>query len=436
MATQNKRRCESVEKEEQFRLACAVSLGGMLELYDFLIYAMMASYIADSFFPSGDQTTSMLGTFATFAVGYLSRPLGGFFFGHLGDRYGRKKTFTLTIGVMGATTVLIGCIPAYSSIGILAPALLVLLRLLQGFSLGGEVPGAITYLSESSSQRSGLLLSILFMSLMLGVSFATFVHGLLTLFLPPESMAEWGWRIAFWIGGLLGGLSFYIRRRFDESGLFKALDKIRQRKLVPLRELLNNHLRGFICGLGIVAVFGSIVTLLGVYMPSYLSSLHGFSRADVAWHSSLAYIMLAPACLPLGLISDRYSHKLVLFVCILVVIVVSLPYFSYINTESAELSKIMLVSACLSALVSGLLPAMLVRLFPTEIRYTGVASTYNIGIALFGGLAPVSATFLIRYSDVSMGPALYLIMICLFALLILFIRWPDYSIEMAEGDRQ
>ena len=140
---------------EQYKLALAVSMGGMLELYDFLIYALMASYLADNFFPASDQVTSLLVTFATFAVGYLSRPLGGLFFGHLGDRLGRKKTFTLTISLMALTTALMGCLPTYHQVGILAPILLVLCRLFQGFSLGGELPGAITYLGESATTTTG-----------------------------------------------------------------------------------------------------------------------------------------------------------------------------------------------------------------------------------------------------------------------------------------
>lgn len=435
MTQQNIRHCTNVP-EEQYRLAFAISLGGMLELYDFMVYAMMASYIAECFFPSSDPMTSLLGTFATFAVGYLSRPLGGIFFGHLGDRHGRKSTFTLTIFIMALTTALIGCIPTYNSIGIFAPVLLVLLRLFQGFSLGGELPGAMTYMSETTPGRSGLVIGILFMSLMLGLSLATFVHGLLTLFLPLDVMTEWGWRVPFWIGGLLGGLSFYIRRRFDESGLFTALNQVRQRQAVPFLALVRNHLRGFVCGFCIIAMCGAAVTVLGVYMPGYLVTLHGFASDEVAWQASLAYIMSAPICLLMGLANDRYSHKLLLLFSIVLIAGISLPYYQYISSEGAELSKIMMVAAILSAFVTGVLPPMLVRLFPTEVRYTGVATAYNLGITLFGGLAPVSSTLLIKWLGVTTGPAMYLVIISLFSLLIVFVAWPDYSMETDRGKSQ
>ncbi|AMO57434.1 MFS transporter [Endozoicomonas montiporae] len=434
MSQQHARRCVNVP-EEQFRLAFAISLGGMLEMYDFMVYAMMASYIAESFFPSSDPMTSLLGTFATFAVGYLSRPLGGFFFGHLGDRYGRKSTFTLTISIMALTTALIGCMPTYDSIGILAPALLVLLRLFQGFSLGGELPGAMTYVSETTPGRSGLVIGILFMSFTLGFSLATFVHGLLTLILSPEAMSGWGWRVPFWVGGLLGGLSYYIRLRFDESGLFMALNLVRQRQMIPMLELVRKHRRGFFCGFGIAAVCGSAVTLLGAYMPGYLTTLHGFSRAEVAWHSSLAYIMFAPLCLLMGLVTDRCSHKKLLFCSIVLIAGVCLPYYQYVSSHEAELSRIMMVAAILSSFVIGTLPPMLVRLFPSEVRYTGVATSYNLGMALFGGLAPVSITPLIKAYGLALGPALYLIIISLVTLLILFITWPDYSATMVGEDQ-
>ena len=435
MTLQKMRHCTNIP-EEQYRLAFAISLGGMLELYDFMVYAMMASYIAERFFPSSDSMTSLLGTFATFAVGYLSRPLGGIFFGHLGDRYGRKNTFTLTIFIMALTTALIGCIPAYNSIGMLAPVLLVLLRLFQGFSLGGELPGAMTYMSETTPGRSGLVIGILFMSLMLGLSLAAFVHGLLTLFLPLDVMTQWGWRVPFWIGGLLGGLSFYIRRRFYESGLFMALDLVRQRQTTPLLDLVRNHRRGFVCGFCIIAMFGSATALLSIYMPGYLVTLHGFSSDQVAWQASLSYIMSAPICLLMGLANDRYSHKLLLLLCAVLLVGISLPLYHYISSDGAELSKIMMVAAVLTAFITGLLPPMLVRLFPTEVRYTGVATTYNLGVTLFGGLAPVSSTLLIKWFGITTGPAMYLIVIPIFSLLIVFVAWPDYSMATDNVNRQ
>ncbi|WP_051785710.1 MFS transporter [Endozoicomonas numazuensis] len=414
---------------EQYKLALAVSMGGMLELYDFLIYALMASYLADNFFPASDNVTSLLVTFAAFAVGYLSRPLGGLFFGHLGDRLGRKRTFTLTISLMALTTALIGCLPTYHEVGIVAPILLILCRIFQGFSLGGELPGAITYLGESAPQRQGLMIGILFMALMVGISLGTFVHGLLNQSLGSEVMASWGWRIPFWIGGLLGLLSYQIRKRFEESGFFMALDQVRQRSSIPLLVLLKQHRKGLLCGFLLMALCGSTVTVFGVYMPSYLSILLGLPKGEVAWHTAVAFLILAPFSLLAGLCTDLINRKLLAACLALAVIFLAIPAFQYFMGDDIHIRRMMVICGLFAAIASGLLPPMIIRLFPTEVRYTGVATTYNFGFALFGGLAPFSSTLLVQLTGTNMGPAFYVSAIGVLGLMALFIAWPDYPMR-------
>ncbi|MGI9276499.1 MAG: MFS transporter [Endozoicomonas sp.] len=427
MPKQDGQRCITASSR-QYRLALAVSMGGMLELYDFLIYALMASYIAENFFPAGDAMTSLLGTFAAFAVGYLSRPLGGLVFGHLGDRYGRKRTFTLTIFLMALTTALMGCLPTYSSIGISAPVMLVLLRLCQGFSLGGELPGAITYLSESVPRNEGVVVGILFMALMVGISLGTFVHGAMTLVLDQQTMTEWGWRVPFWLGGLLGMVSYQIRRRFDESGLFLALNQVRQRSRIPLLVLFRDYRRGLLCGFLMMALCGATVTVYGVYMPSYLSTLLGFSRSDVAWHTALAFLMLSPLCLLAGVLCDQVNRKLLLGFMVLMVFCLSIPAFRYFVSEAAEIHLILLICSLFAALASGLLPPMLINCFPTEIRYTGIATAYNFGFALFGGLAPFISTLLVKLTGTVSGPAIYLMLVAVISVPALLLRWPEHHL--------
>ncbi|WP_062269059.1 MFS transporter [Endozoicomonas arenosclerae] len=417
---------------EQYKLALAVSMGGMLELYDFLIYALMASYIADHFFPASDQVTSLLGTFAAFAVGYLTRPLGGLFFGHLGDRLGRKKTFTLTIFLMALTTALMGCLPTYQEVGVLAPLLLVTLRLVQGFSLGGELPGAITYLSESAPQRQGLMIGILFLALMIGISLGTFLHGFLNLLLGQKIMADWGWRIPFWIGGLLGLVSYQIRKRFDESGLFLALDQVRQRSSVPLLLLFREHRKVLFCGLLLMALCGATVTVYGVYMPSYLSSLLDLPHARVAWHAAVAFLILSPLSLVAGILTDLMNKRLLAIGLALAVIVFSFPAFQYFVTEDPQVRKIMMTCGLFAAIASGLLPPIIVRFFPTEVRYTGIATTYNFGFAIFGGLAPFTSTLIVQQTGTMLGPAYYLAIIGIISLFAMILPWPDFDMEKSE----
>lgn len=417
---------------EQYKLALAVSMGGMLELYDFLIYALMASYIAEHFFPASDQLSPLLGTYAVFATGYLTRPLGGLFFGHLGDRFGRKKTFTLTIFLMALTTALMGCLPTYEEVGVIAPLTLVLLRLTQGFSLGGELPGAITFLSESAPQRQGLMIGILFLALMIGISLGTFLNGLLSMLLGQETMAQWGWRIPFWIGGLLGLVSYQIRKRFNESGLFAALDQARQQSTIPLILLLREHRKGLLCGLLLMALCGATVTVYGVYMSSYLSSILGLPQANVAWRTAVAFFILSPLSLLAGILTDIVNKRLLAISMALVVIILSFPAFQYFLTEAPQVRHIMMTCGLFTAVASGLLPPIIVRFFPTEVRYTGIATSYNFGFAIFGGLAPLSSTLIVQMTGTALGPAYYLAVIGTISLIAVLIPWPDFDMAKTE----
>ncbi|OED49932.1 hypothetical protein ACH42_01570 [Endozoicomonas sp. (ex Bugula neritina AB1)] len=418
------RRCITTSSD-RYKLAFAISMGGMLELYDFLIYGLMASYIAEQFFPANDSLTSLLATFATFAVGYLSRPLGGIAFGHFGDKYGRKKTFTLSIFLMAMSTALMGCLPNYSQIGLWAPVLLIILRLVQGFSIGGEIPGAITYLSESAPERQGLVVGILFLSLLVGISLGTFVHGFLTLHMSQEAMSDWGWRIPFWLGGSLGIFSYQIRKRFNESGFFLALDQAKQLSTVPLIVMFRTHIRGVFCGLMIMALCGATVTVYGIYMPSYLANFVDFERSDIAWHTALAFLMLSPVCILGGILTDLFNQKIIFLIAGIIVAFGSWPAFQYFVSEGAQLKSIMLICSLMAALITGLLPPLLIRCFPTEVRYTGIAFCYNLSFALFGGLAPFTSTLLIRESHQITGPAIYLILVTIFSMLILLFKWPQ-----------
>ncbi len=420
----------------QYKLASSISLGGMLEIYDFLIYGLMASYIAENFFPAEDHITSLINTFATFAIGYLTRPLGGIVFGHFGDRYGRKKTFTFSIFLMAVTTALMGCLPGWNSIGSAAPITLILLRLLQGFSLGGEIPGSITYLSETTPERRGLVIGILFLAIMIGVSFGTFVHGILEMYLPAEDMKEWGWRVPFWIGGSLGIISYHIRKHFSESGFFEALDQTKAQASIPIVLLFTQHTRGVICGLMTIGLCGATVTVYSIYMPGFLSSLLGFPREAVAWQTTLAFLMLSPLCLIFGLLSDLINHKLILGIMAIIVATTCWPAFQYFSSPDAELNKILLICGLLAATASGALPPLLISFFPTEIRYTGIATCYNIGFAIFGGIAPVTSTLLAKYSSNTTGPAIYLSLVAVISLIALFIPWPNVQLTTEQFDEE
>ncbi len=241
--------------KSEARLVGITALGGLLEYYDFIIFALMAGYLANHFFPNSDPHTSLLTTFATFSVGYLSRPLGGLLFGHLGDRYGRKCTFAVTVLIMALSTTVIGCLPSYAQIGIWAPILLTLLRLLQGFSIGGEIPGAITLLSESNQKHLGIIISLLLFGVLNGLLLGHLIHSLLTHWLEPQSMQSWGWRLPFWLGGSLGIFSYFIRKHIHESKLFLELNNQKLRQQIPVLVLIKSYKKTVLAGILLVLSF-------------------------------------------------------------------------------------------------------------------------------------------------------------------------------------
>ncbi len=299
-----------------------------------------------------------------------------------------------------------------------------LLRLLQGFSLGGEIPGAITYLSESAPERQGLVLGILFLALMLGVALGTFVHGGLAFYLGPERMMEWGWRLPFLLGGVLGAISYVIRRRFHESGFFLALNQVRQRSRVPLKELINHHWRGLLFAVAAMSVCGVTVNIYGIYMPGYLSSILDYPKGQVARHTALAFVIHAPIPLIAGLCYDLVNRKLLLAIVALLVAILAWPTFDYFSSGQAELKTILMICAMYTGITAGLLSPLMIHCFPTEVRFTGIAVAYNIGLALFGGVAPFISTALAEGLGSASGPALYISAVALLSLSCLFVSLP------------
>lgn len=203
-------------KPHQRKILLLCSLGGLLEFYDFIISALLAGYIATTFFPMNANINGLLAAFATFSVSYFARPLGGIIFGHFGDIYGRKHAFTVSVLIMAIGTFCIGLIPSYSSIGIYAPLLLILCKMLQGFSIGGEIPGAITYISEFFPHKKALTIGIVFCFLISGITTGYLVLAGLKYFYTQESIVNWAWRIPFFIGGIFGIIAFYLRKKLIE----------------------------------------------------------------------------------------------------------------------------------------------------------------------------------------------------------------------------
>src|SRR3990167_1722864 len=269
----------------QKRTILLSGLGGFLEFYDFVVYALMANYLAKLFFPTHEQMISLLATFATFSIGYLIRPLGGIIFGHFGDKIGRKKVFMLSVLLMAGSTFLIGLLPSYQNAGIIAPILLIFLRMMQGFSVGGEIPGAITYISETAPRLKGLACGIIFFFIINGITLGSIVAGLLSSQLGNQGILNGGWRLPFLFGGALGVLSYFLRKNFHESPIFQAIHT--KTVAFPLLQAIRYERKNMVFGALITGVSAVIVALLFLFTPTYLTQLLHYPSNETMWINAI-----------------------------------------------------------------------------------------------------------------------------------------------------
>ena len=401
------------------RVLGAGAVGHFVEFYDFAIYGFSVVTIAKLFFPAGDPVVGILAAFAVYGVAFVVRPLGGVFFGALGDRIGRRKVLALTLLSIGGATALIGLLPSYEQIGILAPVLLLLCRLVQGFSAGGEAVGAPSFVLEHAPRdRRALWIGITTaMSAVPSIVAGIFILGLTTA-MSAEDYASWGWRIPFLVAAPLSLVGLYIRRKTEESEAFKqAVSRPGAKESSPLREtFLRNRLRMtqvfFIMSLNALTFY----FLVG-YFVTYLQTVAKLSQAD-ALLSNAAGLLTFSLLLPLaGRISDTVGRKPMLLAGALCVALVSLPAFWLLTsgTLANAVSAQILLAAALS-LYGGGSYTFFVELFPTSTRFTGAAISYNASYALFGGTAPFVGTFLVRETGNSAAPGYYLaaIAVCVF----------------------
>jgi len=387
-------------------------VGNILEWYDFAVYGYLATILGPLFFPSEDRIASLIAAFGVFAAGYFVRPLGGAIFGNIGDKYGRKRALSLSIILMAIPTMLVGCLPTHESIGYWAAFLLVILRLLQGLSVGGELTGSASFLVESApSHRRGYAGSWSFFGAISGVLLGSTIGALITRLLSPEQMLQFGWRLPFIAGIIVGIAGFYIRRNMQEDHLFEKLKKEDKLSKTPIMEFFKYHWKTAIRLLFYTWGFGVSFYLLFVFMPSFLHNFHNVDLHIALTTNSYAMIILL-ACIPLmGIISDRIGRKPMLLFAHLALVVLSFFLFHLIfkNTTLSILGALAIFAIPVSV-TQAVLPVTMVEMFPTRVRYTGVSITYNLGMALFGGSTPVICTWLIKVTGGNIwAPVYYLV---------------------------
>ncbi|OBK70387.1 MFS transporter [Mycobacterium sp. 1274761.0] len=391
--------------DPKVRTALLASLvGTTIEWYDFFLYATAASLVfSHAFFPSQSSYVGTLLSFATFAVGFVVRPIGGFVFGHVGDRIGRKKTLALTMFLMGGATALMGLLPTAAQIGVLAPILLLVLRIVQGFALGGEWAGAILLAVEHSpSRRRGFAGSIPQVGLALGLALGTGVFALLQIALPEDAFESYGWRIAFLISILLVVFGVVVRLKATETPAFEKLQSDGDRAAVPLKEVFRPpHLRATVLGLLSRWGEGAAFNTWGVFAISYATGTLHLERVPVLTAVTAAALVMA-ALLPVsGLLADRFGARAVYASGIAAYAVAVFPVFALFNTKniSAYAIGMLLVFGVIHAWFYGAQGTLYASLYPARIRYTGLSTVYQLSGVYASGLTPLILTALIAAAN-------------------------------------
>lgn len=391
------------------RSVAAGAVGVFVHWFDWAAYAYLAGTVAKVFFPAGDSTTGLLAVFGVFAVSFGVRPVGALVFGPLGDKIGRKRTLSLVIFMMSGATLAIGLLPGYDSIGIAAPVLLVVLRLIQGFAAGGEFGSAASFLAESAPRRRrGFGVSWLEVGSLLGFLAGSFVFLLLSTGLDDAQLTSWGWRIPFLVAAPLGIIGVIIRNKIEDTPEYRALEENDTVPRSPARELLRSHKRQLLQAAGLMAAmhvpFYAVLTYLVTYETDHLGH-----SADSAALLSTAISLLGLVLVPLfGGLSDRVGRKPVFIGATAALLVVATPAFWLMRTGTAGTWIAGLALGAILAAILGTYAVWSAEVFPTRTRQSGLSISYNVTAALFAGTVPYLMTLLISATGSTLVPGPYL----------------------------
>ena len=393
----------------QVKLLFLSSIGGALEFYDFVIYALFASYISFAFFPQTDPVASLINTYAVFAVGYIGRPIGSIVFGHLGDRYGRKYAFTIAAFLMASSTFLIGLLPTYQQIGLPATFLLILLRIMQGISLGGEIGGVTVFVTEHvAAHKRGLTSGLIFMAIAFGNVLGSLVGFILTHTLSESNLLAWGWRIPFWIGFILGIVAYLIRKKTIETPIFSALQENKKYRY-PFIALVRFSFPQILIGISLTALPGVTFALL-MYVPNYMSVVFNYSAQNTFSNNIIAFLLVSVFSAVFGWISDYIGRKQLIMIASLLTL-----FFAYYLFDSLITTHNILIFdmgiAFLAAMTNGCYACAIAEQFKTEIRYTGLAFSLNVGITIFAAITPVASMMLFNLTRDFSAP-IYFLAVC------------------------
>jgi len=401
--------------------ACAI--GNIIEWYEFMVFGYLANIIANLFFPASSSLISLFKAFGVFAIGVLVRPLGGVFLGHIGDKYGRKSALTLSIFLMAIPTVAIGFLPTYETIGIIAPLALLLIRILQGLSMGGEYAGAmISLVEDSEPKKRGFYGSLAAFSLVLGMALGSFVSFLLQTLLTQKQMLSWGWRIPFIISivGFVWGL--YVRSRLEDSDVFTKQKEQNKLAKVPIKEAFKES-----SGAIFYTVFVQCFLAVGMYTMTIFFANYAKEQFTV-FQSISSFALNTPGVLAIGFsalisgrLSDRFGVRKVLFLTSIAAFCAAYLVIPLIGDKTVVSFFIAHVTlSVLTGFFLGPIPSFLTQSFPVKTRYTCVALSNNLSMGIFGGTAPFMITYLGSYFESPFMQNYYLMISAFVSMIFLF----------------
>lgn len=413
------------------RVIFSCMIGNALEWYDFALYGYFATTIGSLFFPKFSTFASLMATFGIFAAGFIMRPLGGLIFGHIGDKIGRKNALLWSIYLMAIPTTLIGLLPTYEQIGWLAPLLLTLIRLAQGLSMGGEFTGSMVFVVEHAQQHNrGIYGSWVIFSLLLGILVGSATATFTCYFLSPEELLNWGWRVPFLLSIIGGFVGSAMRRMIKEPPQFAKAKELHKEHSTPLVELFKTHLKTIAYVVTIELTLSIGFYLIVTFMNNFLTALLNFNMVTSLMMTTISMFAMGLAIPLSGWLSDKIGRKPVLISSALAFVAFAYPLFMALEGSFSLALFAQISLSFIMGVFFAPIPATLVELFPMSVRYSGLAISHSISMAVFGGSAPLIATWLIHLTGNNAAPALYLSMASFIAAVALLFMKDRYKSEL------
>lgn len=418
-------------------------LGNFIEWFDYASYSYLATVIAMVFFPAEDRAVAVMSTFGVFALSFLVRPIGAIFWGNMGDKKGRKWSLTVSVFMMAGATFCIGLLPGYAALGICAPALLLLLRMIQGFSASGEYAGAATFLAEyAPTDKRGMYCSIVPAStaigLLVGSAFATVMYTIM----PEAAVNEWGWRIPFVLAGPLGIGAYFVNIQLEDSPTYQAMQRALKDAEAsgaagaperPIHCLFTKHLRKLIISIGAAMLNAVGFYVVLTYLPVYLETAVLMPKNEASLITTIALVTYVAFIFASGHLSDKFGRKKMLITACVCFIVFTIPAFILMSTANFVTVLVVELIMCLILTINdGTLSSYLSETFPTQVRYSGFALSFNMANALFGGTASFICTSLITATGSTLAPAFYMVAVSCVALVAMIMSHEHSNKDLSE----